>query len=352
MRRKWLPDNVTEYKDRHGKPRYRFRKKGFPVYTFRNAPGTPGFLEELAAARGAKPVVQERFAPFTYDALIDAYYRTPRWLDMKPTSQATYRGIIERFRAKNGTKDVRKVTAGNINKKLAGMRDTPAAANNLRKALARLHDYAVKLDWRKDNPVDATDAYKSGDGFHAWSEAEIDAFDERWPFGTKERLAKELLLATALRRTDVLEIGADHLIGKRLILRHSKNDSDTSVPIGPDLIAAIEASGATGTPWIKTIYGKPYTSTGFYNWFKRACVKAGIPECSPHGLRKATSRRLAESGATVLQGRAVTGHKTDREFARYAESANRADMADAAMANLHDRFAKSTGKKGKNASDC
>ena len=53
MRRKWLPDNVTEYKDRHGKKRYRFRKKGLPVYHFRNAPGSPGFMEELHAAQSA-----------------------------------------------------------------------------------------------------------------------------------------------------------------------------------------------------------------------------------------------------------------------------------------------------------
>jgi hypothetical protein len=41
-----------------------------------------------------------------------------------------------------------------------------------------------------------------------------------------------------------------------------------------------------------------------------------------------------------LEGRAVTGHKTDREFARYAESANKRVLAGKAMANLHERFAK------------
>lgn len=351
MRRKWLPDNVTEYKDRHGKRRYRFRKKGLPVYHFRNAPGSPGFMEELHRAHNAEPQIAERFAPYTYDALIDSFYRTPKWLEMKESSQATYRGIIENFRAKNGTKDCRRVTTNNIEKRLADMKETPAAANNLRKALARLHRHAIKLGWRTDNPVDATDSYKAGDGFHAWTEKEIDAFDARWPFGTKERLAKELLLATALRKSDVLTVGDDNRAGDRLRLYHSKNDSHTAVLIGPDLLAALAASEATGTPWLKTQFGKPYTPTGFYNWFKRACIKAGIPHCSPHGLRKATSRRLAESGATVLQGRAVTGHKTDKEFARYAESANRELMADAALANLHDKFAKTAAGNVKNASD-
>lgn len=349
MARKWLPDNVTEYKDRHGKKRYRFRKRGLPEYHFKSAPGSPQFMEELHAAQNAEKVEITRAAPFTYDALIDSFYRTPKWLDMKPSSQTTYRGIIENFRAKNGTKDVRRVTTANIDKRLASLHDTPAKANNLRKTLARLHRHAIKLGWRTDNPVEATDAYKAGKGFHPWSEAEIDAYDTRWPFGTKERLAKELLLATALRKGDVLTVGDQNREGDRLILHHSKNNSDTSVPIGPDLLAAL--GGTTGTPWLQTQFGKPYTSTGFYNWFKRACVKAGIPHCSPHGLRKATSRRLAESGATVLQGRAVTGHKTDREFAKYAESANRSMMADQALANLHDKFAKSRRENSKNTSD-
>ena len=40
MKSRWLPRWVSEYKDRHGKPRYRFRRKGFEAYAFKCAPGT------------------------------------------------------------------------------------------------------------------------------------------------------------------------------------------------------------------------------------------------------------------------------------------------------------------------
>lgn len=351
MARKWLPDNVTEWKDRHGKKRYRFRKTGLPVYHFKHAPGSPEFLAELHAARNAEKPVSERFAPFTYDALVDSFYRTPKWLDSKPSTQATYRGIIERFRKDNGTKDVRRVTTANIEKKLAKMADTPAAANNLRKALARLHRHAIKLDWRTDNPVSATDSFKSGKGFHCWTEEELAAFDAKWPYGTRERLAKELLLATALRKTDVLSVGPANRHGDRLHLHHSKNDSETKVRISDALERALKGWETETGPYLQTQFSKPFSPTGFYNWFKRACVKAGIPHCSPHGLRKAISRRLAESGATVLEGRAVTGHKTDKEFIRYAESASKEQLADRALANLSERFAKHAPENGKNVSD-
>ena len=48
-----------------------------------------------------------------------------------------------------------------------------------------------------------------------------------------------------------------------------------------------------------------------------------------------------------IQGRAVTGHKTDRESTRYAAKANKAAMADEAMANLSKRFAKRDEENGR-----
>lgn len=41
-----LPKNVTRWKDRHGKIRYRFRKTGQPTYYFRSRPGTVTFQRE------------------------------------------------------------------------------------------------------------------------------------------------------------------------------------------------------------------------------------------------------------------------------------------------------------------
>ena len=313
MARRWLPDNVSEYRDRHGKRRYRFRKKGLPTYHFKNPPGTEAFREELDAARKAEHAHTDRATPFTYDLLIASFYRTPKWLAMKPNSQKTYRGIIERFRAKNGAKDARRITAAAIDEKLASMAATPAAANNLRKSLSRLHRHAIKLGWRIDNPVEATDSYPTGDGWHCWTEEEIAAFDKCWPLGTRQRLAKELLLWTSLRRSDVIRVGRQHRDGDRLRLKHTKNESETVIPLAAPLQRAIEALPSSHLTYLVTERGHPYsTGNSFYNWFHRACVKAGIPHCTPHGLRKASARQLAESGATTLQGRAVTGHRSDR----------------------------------------
>jgi hypothetical protein len=74
---------------------------------------------------------------------------------------------------------VRRITTAAIERKLSLMRDTPAAANNLRKVLAGCVA-AIKLGWRQDNPVDATDN-SHRQSFHPWSEAEIDALMRAGP---------------------------------------------------------------------------------------------------------------------------------------------------------------------------
>lgn len=333
-RRRWLPANVTPWTDRHGKTRYRYRKVGVPPHNFRFPPGTPEFLIELKAAQEARVETLPRFAPYTYDALIVAFYATPKWLRSRPSTQRTYRGIIERFRASNGSKDVRGVTTASIEAKLGKMHETPAAANNLRKVLARLHRHAIKLGWRTDNPVTATDPYEAGDGHHTWTNAEIAQYEARWPLGTKERLAFALLLYTGLRMSDMLKVGRQHVRGDRLALHHGKNDSDTMVKIIDPLAEALDAMPGEHLTYLVTAQGKPYSDKGFGNWFRRKCDKAGLPHCSAHGLRKAMARRLVEAGNNTHQGRAVTGHKTDKMFNYYAAKADQEALADAAMANL------------------
>ena len=335
MPRKWLPDNVTQWHDRHGKARYRFRKSGLPSYNFRSPPGTPEFMAELQAARTAIPEAIQRAAPFTYDALIASFYRTAKWQQMSDSSQRTYRGIIERFRAKNGAKDVRRVTAAAIDAKLGKMADTPAAANNLRKVLSRLHRHAIKLDWRTDNPVAATDALAiEGDGHHTWTEAEIAAYEAQWPLGTRERLAMALMLYTALRKSDMVTLGKQHRVGDTFRLRQKKTGGDVVIPIIPPLALAIDAMTSQHLTYLVTEFGRPFTANGFGNWFRRKCDKAGLPHCSAHGLRKAMARRLAEAGVTNLQGRAITGHKTDKLFNHYAAKASQETLAGAAMDKL------------------
>lgn len=337
MKRRWLPENVTEFRDRHGVTRYRYRKTGKPTHYFKNPPGTPEFAVELMEAKGAQPPSrQPRFAHGTIDALISSYYNSPSFRDLEPITRSTYRGILERWRKGRGELPVNKIRTHHIDAMMAKMSDRPGAANNLRKMLSRIFRHAIKLNWIENNPVNAADKYrKTGVGFHCWTEAEIAQYEARWPIGTKERVAMAMLLYTSLRRGDMVKVGRQHKRGNHLHLNHKKNASDTIIKIMPQLAEAIDACPSGHMPFLVTSFGKPFTAAGFGNWFAVACNEAGLPEhCRAHGLRKAMARRLAESKATNQQGKAVTGQRSDRMFTYYAEQANKQDLADTALDNL------------------
>lgn len=330
MRKRWLPDNVTAFTDKCGRTRYRFRKKGLPQHLFRAEPGTPEFMEEYHAAQQAIPA--SKYAPGSFHALIDSYYRSKRFNDMKPISQKMRQNALERFRKKHGDKPVKALESRHIDKWMGDMADRPHAANDLRKMLKQLMRHARLLGWRTDDPTEVIDPFKAkSEGYHCWTEAEIAQFEAHWPIGSRERLAMALMLYTGLRRGDMIHVGRQHRKGDKLTLRHEKNDSETYIRILPQLAAALDAMDDLHMTYLVTAKGKSFEPASFGNWFRRACNEAGLPHCSAHGLRKAMARRLAQSGVTHLQGRAVTGHKSDAMFSHYAASANREAMADEAM---------------------
>jgi len=73
---------------------------------------------------------------------------------------------------------------------------------------------------------------------------------------------------------------------------------------------------------------------GFGNKFRELCNAAGLPQCSAHGLRKATATRLAEAGASSQEIMAITGHKSLKEVERYTHAASKPLLASSAMSKL------------------
>ena len=59
--------------------------------------------------------------------------------------------------------------------------------------------------------------------------------------------------------------------------------------------------------------------------------------CTPHGLRKAACRRLAEAGASANEIMAISGHATLKELVRYTKAADQARLARNAMARTIQR---------------
>ncbi len=338
--RRWLPANVTGYKDRHGKTRYRFRKTGVSTYHFKSEPGSPEFMVELLEAQAGQPIERGTVSG-SMDDLAIRMFRSPKWLGMKDSSQYTYRRIIDRYLDRTdrkgrryGSYPAKRATVAGIERHIAELADTPSSANNLLKALKRLFSYAIKLGWMTHNPAEHADGYKAGEGWHTWTDAEIERFRAHWAYGTMARLTLELALNTAARRCNLAVLERDNLVEGRWEIAHAKKNNETSVPITAEARAAIESLPAAPIRYfITSAAGKPYSVEGLGNRFRKWALEADCPT-QLHGIRKGVSRQLAESGASDAQGRAVTGQKKNQTFAHYAAKADRRRLADDAMAKL------------------
>ena len=135
---------------------------------------------------------------------------------------------------------------------------------------------------------------------------------------------------TGCRREDVVRLGPQHIKNERLRYTQAKNEHrnpiDIDIPVHSDLAKAIAASSSGHMTFLATPYGKPYTAAGFGNKFRQWC-EADLPQCSSHGLRKATATRLAERGASAHEIMAVTGHRSLSEVERYTKEANKPKLA-------------------------
>lgn len=340
-KRKRLPKYVSEFRDRHGKMRVRFRRKGYSDYYFVSVPWTAEFMQEYQACLDGRSaaVIQpgaNRTSPGSLNALIVAYYGSPDFKSLKPSTQRTYRGIIERFRVQHGDKRVASIERKHIVAILGGMEKTPAAANNLLDRLKELMRFALDIGMRRDDPTIRIRGYRiKSDGFHTWNEDEIAQFEQCHEIGTTPRLAMALMLYTGQRRSDAVRMGWQHVTGNKISVAQEKTDARLIIPMHPALQEVIAGTPRTNLTFITTSHGNAFSAAGFGNWFRERCNEAGLPQCTSHGLRKAAARRLAEAGCTNQQIKAITGHKTDREVSRYTAAADQARLAEEAMATTY-----------------
>lgn len=330
--------NVTCFRDRHGKIRFRFRRKGCATVYLPGKPGDPEFAEAYASAtQGLKKIEPGagRTKPGTINALAVAFYASAEWRQLKPATQKHYRGTIERLRAIRGDFGVRGFQPRHVLDLRDRLADRPAAANNLVKVLRALMDFAVSRGWRPDDPTAGIKALKTATaGHHTWSEAEIAAFEAKWSVGTRERLAFDLMLYTVQRSGDVRQMGRQHIKDGRLVFTQEKTDAPLSLPILAPLWASIETVPANQMLFLQSSRGVAFTAQGFANWFGEACRAAGVPGTA-HGLRKAGCTRLANAGHSEAEIMAWSGHQTAKEVQRYTRARDQKRLADRASKGLN-----------------
>jgi enterobacteria phage integrase len=335
---------VNEFIDRHGKPRYYFRRPGSRSVKLPGLPGSVEFMDAYQAALATvapPPASPNHIIRGSMAEIVAGYFRSAAFANLEGSSQRLYRFALKPILATHGHRLVRempKTAARNIIEAIGATR--PGMANVTRAALSKVMAYAIATGARTDNPFSGLEKYRLGT-HHTWTDAELAQFERYWRLGSRERLAFALLLYTGQRGGDVVKMTRNDIVEGYVRVAQDKARKGTTnellIPIHPALARALKAGPVVGMQHLITNARGGPLRRGLTELIERAAQRAGLPpHCKAHGLRKAALRRIAEHGGTTKEIAAVSGHRSLTEIERYTARADQARLAQSAVAKLPD----------------
>ncbi|OLS51886.1 tyrosine-type recombinase/integrase [Rhodovulum sulfidophilum] len=319
-----------------GRIYWRFERGDFRT----NIPGPYGSPEFLAAYEaalaGSKTTNASTALPGTLAWLIEEYLRSLRFQGLSVSRKRTIRLELDWLRKEAGKYQFERLEVRHVEALMAKKKGS-TAANTVKKNMSMLFNFAAKkLGYTGSNPARYAERMKTNpDGFHTWTEEEVDRFLKRHGPGTKARLVMLLALNTGMARQDLACVGRQHIKKEgRIEYRRHKTSVAADLPILPEL-----AEELRHVPRDRMLFvaqdnsDKPYAVASLGNWFRDRCVEANVPG-SLHGLRKAGATRLADAGASEWEIASYLAHTDTTQAAVYTKRANRARLADSGSAKL------------------
>jgi integrase len=298
------------------------------------------YAAAVAGEVAARPTLTKD-TPRSIGAVVTSYLSSAAFRSLSEGSKSGYRSRMDQIRCDHGHRAVAGLTKDRIEEKiLKPLQNRPGAKIDTLKKLRILIRHAKDdLKWITTDPSEGIKRGRSKE-IRAWTDAEMKAFEERWPFGTKQRAAYELMLNVGTARVDThlttwVQADADEF-------EYTRRKTGVAVAVAKmsSLKKALDALPRKHVCIITTEYGKPFTVDGFSGWMRDAMTEAGLPlDCRPHGLRKTFGRLLADAGVTAHDIMASLGHLTLAEAERYTREADRRRGGRRAIVKLEDHKA-------------
>ena len=322
-----LPLHVHSQISRHGKRVWYFRRGHGPRIRLHAGPGEKGFEQAYAAALAAydRPSQKRTIAaPGTLQWLVDRYRETSGWAALSTATRKQREAIIRQVLTIAADAPVRRITKATIVSGIDRRAATPFQAKHYLDAMRHLFSWAHRAALIEVNPTEGVRAPPTprSDGFAAWEPEDIALFERRWPIGTRERVALDVLRYTGLRRGDAVMLGRQHVRDGVIRFRTGKTGERVTIAVADALAETLSTGPAGELTFIAGANGCRMTKESFGNWFRDACRAAGVNK-SAHGLRKWFAIRLAEEGASEKELQAACGWTSGRMAAHYTRRADR-----------------------------
>ncbi len=323
------PPFLQRERTRHGAILWYVRRGKGPRIRLKATYDSPDFWAEYRAAVEGVPVATKAGpAAGTLEWGIDRYRASSAWSALSPATRRQRENIYRQVIEAAGSKPITKFDDRHIVEARDRRASRPHGANNFLKSMRSFFAWAADPKGgalvKKDPTAGiALLGSRNANGYHTWTEEEVARFEARWPLGTRERLALDVLLYTGLRRGDAVRVGPPHLRdGVISFPATEKTGAPVIIPLLEPLRVSIAATKPRGLTFIETEHGRPYRKESFGNWFRDAARAAKCPGTA-HGLRKAGATRAADNGASAHQLMAIFGWTTLKQAETYTRMADR-----------------------------
>ena len=321
------PPHLHRQVSRHGKPVWYVRVGHGPRVRIKAEFGTDEFQREYqAAVAQALPAKAPKAAGVgSLKWAVGQYRLSSQWLALSHATRRQRENIFKHVLKSAGDEKFTDIRRKHIIDGRERRAATPFQAKNFLDAMRGLFAWAVERELVASNPVDGVKvARPKTKGFPPWTEADLAAYRKRWPEGTRERYWAEAILATGLRRGDVVTAGKQHIKDGMMRITTEKKGVVAYVPLDD---AAALTEGPTGDlALIVGKRGKPLKKESFGNYFREACREAGVSK-SAHGLRKLAASLDAEQGWTEAELKAKYAWTDSQMPSLYTREANREKAA-------------------------
>ena len=267
------------------------------------------------------------------DALLIDRYLDAAWAEtgLSTSSRASYRRDLAGFaRWRTGSGGLAASSGAELSAYLASRaRDgySPRSSARLLSALRGFHAWCLRERLRGDDPTALLAAPTLPRLLpKALTETQVAALlaapDVATPDGLRDRAMLELMYATGLRVSELVELPAEAVNLRQGALRVTgKGSRERLVPMGEEAQHWIERYVAQARPVLAgkgrmpaTLFvamgGEALTRQQFWATVKRMAVRAGIDpdRISPHGLRHSFATHLLNHGADLRALQMLLGH--------------------------------------------
>lgn len=361
------------FTDRHGKRRWRFRRKGKTI-VLPGQPGEPAFDAAYQAAitgqpsRKATVIAHPKAAePRSLGAAWRLVERSAAFQQLDIASQRNNIRNAETFLESRIHPDqpykwraapIADLRRRHLKEMLASYAATPHKAKHILVAIRKMITAALDAEWIEIDPsykLQWRPAYK---GWKAWPVESMRQFEAYWPIGSRPRLVFALAFWLGNRRSDIAALRWDQRCTRSMMIAGRQRQIDgfaftqektrkaMFLPISPMLhevlAAAYERRQAPTV--LQTCHGQAHSPNSLTNLMAEWTAEAGLaPGHTLHGLRKTMGKWLAEGGASTRQLMEVLGH-TDMDHAElYSREAEQALLAVEGMDKVIDLHRHRTG---------